>query len=303
MLITQSPITEHRFAGQTFYLKRDDKLHPHFSGNKARKLMALLEGDFPGITTLISYGSAQANSLYSFAALAKLRGWRLEFYVDHIPAWLKSYPIGNYRGALELGATIIETCSLGAKHPREFIQQQRMPNTDCLVIEEGARSPFAEPGIKQLALEMLEWIRHQTQPDWVVALPSGTGTTALYLHKYLQPHGVEVITCPCVGDESYLREQFLMLGETSHPTVLTSTTKHYFGHLYPEDYQLWQALLAQTHIEFDLLYDPLMWRLLSVWRAENPDRNLLYLHQGGLLGNESMLPRYQRQFSEYTLPT
>ncbi len=42
MLITQSPITEHRFAGQTFYLKRDDKLHPHFSGNKARKLMALL---------------------------------------------------------------------------------------------------------------------------------------------------------------------------------------------------------------------------------------------------------------------
>lgn len=132
----------------------------------------------------------------------------LEFYVDHIPAWLKSYPIGNYRGALELGATIIETRSLGAKHPREFIQQQRMPNTDCLVIEEGARSPFAEPGIKQLALEMLEWLRHQTQPDWVVALPSGTGTTALYLHKYLQPHGVEVITCPCVGDESYLREQF-----------------------------------------------------------------------------------------------
>lgn len=93
-----------------------------------------------------------------------------------------------------------------------------------------------------------------------------------------------------------------MLDETSHPTVLTSTTKHYFGHLYQEDYQIWQALLAQTHIEFDLLYDPLMWRLLSAWRAENPDRNLLYLHQGGLLGNESMLPRYQRQFSEYTLP-
>ncbi len=69
MLITQSPITEHRFAGQTFYLKRDDKLHPHFSGNKARKLMALLEGDFPGITTLISYGSAQANSLYSLQPL------------------------------------------------------------------------------------------------------------------------------------------------------------------------------------------------------------------------------------------
>lgn len=296
MLITDSPITEHRFEGQTFYLKRDDKLHPHFSGNKARKMMSLLEDDFPEITTLISYGSVQANSLYSFAALAMLRGWRLEFYVDHIPAWLKNYPIGNYRGALELGAQIIETKPLGAPHPWAFIQQERKPAADCLVIEEGARSRFAESGIKQLAMELLEWIRHQPLQDWVVALPSGTGTTALYLHKHLHAHGIEVVTCPCVGDERYLTEQFAMLGESSHPTIISPPSKHHFGRLYAEDYQIWQRLHTQTHVEFDLLYDPLMWRLLSTWRAENPNRNLLYLHQGGLLGNESMLPRYQRQF-------
>lgn len=296
MLIAQSPITEHRFEGLAFHLKRDDKLHPHFSGNKARKLMALLEGDFPDVTTLISYGSAQANSLYSFAALAKLRGWNLEFYVDHIPAWLKNYPIGNYRGALELGAQIIETRPLGAAHPREFIECNRNAGADCLVIEEGGRCTLAEPGIKQLAMEILEWIRHQAPQEWVVALPSGTGTTALYLHKHLQPHGVEVLTCPCVGDEAYLREQFLSLDETSHPTIISPSTKHYFGHLYAEDYQIWQNLLTQTHVEFDLLYDPLMWRLLLPWREAHPVQNLLYLHQGGLLGNESMLPRYERQF-------
>jgi len=81
-----------------------------------------------------------------------------------------------------------------------------------------------------------------------------------------------------------------------YPTLLNPPTKHYFGHLYQEDYQIWQNLMAQTHIEFDLLYDPLMWRLLLPWRVENPTRSLLYLHQGGLLGNESMLPRYERQF-------
>jgi 1-aminocyclopropane-1-carboxylate deaminase/D-cysteine desulfhydrase-like pyridoxal-dependent ACC family enzyme len=49
MKIQNSPVTQHQFNGVDFYLKRDDKLHPQFSGNKARKFMGLLDGDFPAI--------------------------------------------------------------------------------------------------------------------------------------------------------------------------------------------------------------------------------------------------------------
>ena len=50
----------------------------------------------------------------------------------------------------------------------------------------------------------------------------------------------------------------------------------------------------QTNIEFDLLYDPIGWNTL----LDNIDDNYtyLYIHQGGLIGNESMLQRYIHKY-------
>lgn len=299
MKLDNSPITQHQFQKSTFFLKRDDQLHSHFSGNKARKFMNILESDYPKVTTLISYGSAQANSFYSLAALARIKGWSFEFYVDHIPASVKAYPRGNYRGALELGANIIDLSEVAPElHPKSYIEEIRQPDEKCLYVEEGGRSPLAEYGVKQLAREILGWVRFEPNHNFVVALPSGTGTTALYLHKHLKTHNIPVITCACVGGNDYLTSQFDELGESDHPEILSLDKKHHFGKLYQQDYQTWLNLEQQTDIEFDLLYDPLMWQCLDRWCAENPEKTLLYIHQGGLLGNETMLPRYQRKYSQ-----
>lgn len=297
MKLNQTPVTQHIFEGFTFFLKRDDQLHPHFSGNKARKLMALLEVEDPSVTHLIGYGSPQANSLLSLAALADMKGWQLEFYVDRIPAWLKETPIGNYRAALNLGAKVLAVSDLVSEpmHSAEYIQLHRS-GEGCLVVPEGGRTPIAEKGVAGLAQEILAWVEEAQQSNLIVALPSGTGTTALFLHKHLKPHGIEVVTCACVGGTDYLIEQFKELGETDFPTVLQPETKHHFGKLYPHDYQVWQSLLEQTGVEFDLLYDPLMWRCLENWRPQNRGKSLLYIHQGGIIGNESMLPRYKRKY-------
>lgn len=304
MKIQNSPVTQHQFNGVDFYLKRDDKLHPQFSGNKARKFMGLLDGDFPAITTIIGYGSPQANSLYSLAALAQLKGWQLDFYVDHIPSFLQENPKGNYRAALALRVNIIALNERDDAIKRDgtlyssfdYIHQVRQPNDHELFVPEGGRCGLAESGVKQLATELIAWKKEQALNSLTVALPSGTGTTALFLHKHLKAHDIKVITCACVGGDSYLTEQFLELGETDHPEILTPTKKHHFGKLYRHDYEMWKTLLLQTDVEFELLYDPLMWRCLSDWLLNNTNQTLLYIHQGGLLGNESMLPRYQRKF-------
>lgn len=297
MKLSESPITQHSFNGHKFFLKRDDLLHSHFSGNKARKFMMLLEVHNPDITTLISYGSAQSNAMYSLAALAKIKGWTFEFYVNHIPSWLKDTPIGNYRGAVDLGMRITAMHDVGSNlHPSQYITDVRGLDNTTLFIPEGGRTRIAEGGVKQLAREILDWTRFRAKGQFAVALPAGTGTTALYLHKYLRPHGIEVLTCACVGDRNYLIEQFNMLEESSHPTILSVRDKHHFGRLYKEDYETWKTLYEQTDLEFDLLYDPYMWQCLAPWLEENADKTLIYIHQGGLLGNESMLPRYQREF-------
>lgn len=285
-MFSSSPVEKHIFEGHSFYLKREDLLHPDFSGNKARKFHYFLQNDFPNIRKLISYGSTQSNAMYSLSVLAKMRGWKFEYYVDHVADYLKENPHGNYEGALENGMHMI----VGQDVPSSIDQH-------TLLIEEGGRQKEAEFGIEILANEIIEWQRKKDLKELNVFLPSGTGTTALYLQKHL-PKNV-VYTTACVGDSEYLKKQFLELesNEKHHSTILSLDKKHHFGKLYRENYKIWLKLQQQTGVVFDLLYDPLGWRTLLAHK-EVLDKPLLYIHQGGVLGNESMLPRYERKYKD-----
>jgi 1-aminocyclopropane-1-carboxylate deaminase/D-cysteine desulfhydrase-like pyridoxal-dependent ACC family enzyme len=289
MLQLPTPIEQICFKGVTLYLKRDDLIDAAFSGNKARKFHYYLENEFPSIEKLISYGSSQSNAMYSMSVLAKMRGWEFEFTVDHLSDYLRENPHGNYRGALKNGMLI--HVGRGVPSPT---------NKNTLFIEEGGRQPEAEYGIAILAQEIMEWQKEQGMEELNIFLPSGTGTTALFLQKSFVGKGVAqstVYTCPCVGDSAYLKKQFLELEEDEkyHPTILSLEKKHHFGKLYKENYKIWLELRKQTGVEFDLLYDPLGWRVMLV-HQEIFDTPVLYIHQGGVLGNESMLPRYKRKY-------
>jgi len=289
-----SPIEKYTFEGYSFYLKRDDLLHPDFSGNKARKFHYFLENDFPTINKIISYGSAQSNAMYSLSVLAKMRGWEFEYNVDHVAEYLKESPHGNYKAALNNGMHIIEQVGvIPCAYPKEI-----------LFIEEGGRQKEAEFGIEILAQEIIDWQEKNNITELNVFLPSGTGTTALFLQKSLNILRVptrgtptKVYTNPCVGDIDYLKKQFLELESEVryHPTILSLEKKHHFGKLYKENYKIWLKLQQEMGVEFDLLYDPLGWRVLLA-HPEVFAKSTLYIHQGGVLGNESMLPRYERKY-------
>jgi len=288
-----SPLQSIQFESHTFYLKRDDLIHSDFSGNKARKFHYFFENDFSDIKKVVSCGSAQSNAMYSLSVLAKMKGWEFEYYVDHIADYLKENPHGNYKAALENGMQMI----VGRDLP--------ISTTETLWIEEGGRQKEAEYGIRLLAEEITVWQKEKKLDQLNVFLPSGTGTTALFLQKAfvgLERSLPTVYTTPCVGDSTYLKKQFTMLeaDEKYHPNILSLEKKHHFGKLYRENYKIWLKLQQQTGVEFDLLYDPLGWRTLLA-HPEVLTKPLLYIHQGGVLGNESMLPRYQRKCPELKL--
>ena len=296
-----SPIQTITFENHTFYLKRDDLIHPDFSGNKARKFHYFLTHEFPHINKVVSYGSAQSNAMYSLSVLAKMRGWQFEYFVDHIADYLKENPHGNYKAALENRMVIREQ---GAGGKEQVVVSSEQFGDNVLFIEEGGRQKEAEYGIRLLAQEIITWQEENSIGELNIFLPSGTGATALFLqrsfHKLLPPTSYllpKVYTCACVGGSDYLKKQFHMLeaDENYHPTILSLPKKHHFGKLYRENYEIWLKLQQQTGIVFDLLYDPLGWRTLLAHKALL-NKPLLYIHQGGLLGNESMLLRYMRKF-------
>lgn len=273
-MFTPSPLTPFIFRRKEYLIKRDDLLDRDFSGNKARKFSYFLSRDFPSIHTLTSHGSNQSNAMYSLSVLAKIKGWRFEYYTHHIPHFLKENPQGNYLYAL-----------LNEMHIYEQPPPQIYDNK-TLFISEGGAVHEAKEGIKQLAHEL------SSLKDYVIFLPSGTGTTALYLQKYLD---IPVYTTPCVGNADYLKKQFDALEKDSHPLILTTEKKYHFGKLYPEHYLLWKEL-QKAGITFDLLYDPIGWRVV-LEKMSHFDK-IIYIHQGGLIGNETMIPRYERKLQK-----
>ncbi len=286
--IINSPIEQINFKNRSFLIKRDDLLHPSFSGNKARKFFYFFKKDFPNVTTLVSHGSNQSNAMYSLSVLAKLKGWSFVYYTNHIPSFLKDNPAGNYKYALENGMKLIV-----GEYDFDDI---KVKNNNILYIVEGGAIKEASYGLEQLALEITQYKKENSIGNLKVFLPSGTGTTALFLQKFLN---IEVITSPCVGDEIYLKKQFLELekDESLHPTILKTTKKYHFGKLYKENYEIYLELLKKTNIEFDLLYDPIGWNtLLKVFKDENI--TILYIHQGGIIGNETMLDRYKYKYGD-----
>ncbi|ACJ29584.1 1-aminocyclopropane-1-carboxylate deaminase [Shewanella piezotolerans WP3] len=302
-MLINTPIDSIEFNAGRVFVKRDDLLHKEFSGNKARKFAYFLNHEFPDITRLVGYGSPVANSLYSMSALAKLKGWQLDFYTDHIAEQVLKSSKGNFVEAVSNGANVIDLSLIEDRNNRScraYIEQVVIPNDNqALFVPEGGRCLYAREGVHQLAKEVSDWFSQRKLTELTVFLPSGTGTTAVFLNEYfvLYAPSISVKTCACVGDEAYLSQQFseLITDVSFHPQIVKTDKKYHFGKLYREFYQIWQKVTEQG-IEFELLYDPKGWMCVEKLLSDSEDTNILYIHQGGLLGNATMLPRYQRKY-------
>ena len=266
------------------YVKRDDLLYKYFNGNKARKLHYYLLKDFKDIKYLVSYGGAQSNILVPLITLARFKKVKLIYYLKKIPKFLKQNPIANYKTAKKFGVIFRE---IAHKDWENFILKLK-ENKNELLIRQGASQRSAKYGLLVLAKEIKSFIKDKNINK--VFLPSGTGTTALYLQKYLD---IEVFTSPCVGDNKYLKESFYKLGEKKHPKILSLNKKYTFAKPYKEFLDIYLELKKEG-IEFDLIYDPIAW--LSILKhKEIFKEDFIYIHCGGNNANISQLKRYEHK--------
>nr|WP_314089722.1 1-aminocyclopropane-1-carboxylate deaminase [uncultured Campylobacter sp.] len=164
---------------------------------------------------------------------------------------------------------------------------------DSLFINEGVWQPQAEAGFISQARQIERWADAEGKTVDIF-LPSGTGTSSAFLAKHVK---FDVFTCPCVGDANYLKSEIEALTPNSKIRILPPPKKYHFGDLKLELYQIWREVCEQTGIEFELIYDPVgfltMTANLGAFKNE-----ILYIHQGGALGNISQKLRYERKFKE-----
>lgn len=278
-----SPISKIDLEGRVFYVKRDDLIDPFLAGNKYRKLYTLLQTPSNQFNKIISYGGTQSNAMLAIAAMCKNKGWEFIYYTKPLSDAQKNENCGNFYHAKNLGMLHVE---IEHQFYKDFIASLRF-NLDekTFVIDQGGAVEEARLGLEVLAEE----IRAQNLHVKSLATPSGTGTTALYLALSLPQY--RVYTTPCVGDSSYLREQMSALHEIpNNLTILEPQKKHHFAKPYREFLEIQQKLLS-AGVEFDLIYAPSLWKCL----IEQTNEEVLYIHSGGVSGNESMMRRYAQK--------
>ena len=292
------PVNRVTFEGKNYFIKRDDLISDEFSGNKARKFYSLFDRNLRERETIISRGSIQSNAMFSLSVLAKAKGVKFIYYAHHLLPHLLKSPKGNLKKALENGMELREKSFSSREEFFEFAKGEF--GEEILVIDEGGRDKIAREGVHLLAKEIELWADKEPKFNRKVFLPSGTGTTALFLQEYFvkEKSDIEVFTAPCVGGKDYLIEQFgyLIKDKKFYPKVLEPPKRYRFGKLYLEFYKVWLELQKQTKIEFDLLYDSLGWIVVNRHQKLFGDGSL-YIHQGGIFGNETMIKRYQDKFN------
>ncbi len=278
-----SPISKLDLDGRNFYIKRDDLIDPFLAGNKYRKLYALLQTPKEKYTTIISYGGTQSNAMLAIASMCQKKEWEFIYYTKPLHESMKNQNYGNFYQAKKLG---MEHLELELENYQNFISSLRFNlNEKTFILDQGGADSLAKCGIDILAEE----IRKSKLGIKSLAIPSGTGTTALYLALALPEY--TVYTKACVGDSKYLLQQMRALSEVPNNLIILSTDKKYhFAKPYQEFYEMYKKLLLGG-IEFDLLYAPGMFQVLQ----DKTKEEILYIHSGGVSGNESMLKRYKHK--------
>ena len=278
------PISKIILEGRTFYVKRDDLIDPFLAGNKFRKLYTLLQAPSNKFNKIISYGGTQSNAMLAIAAMCKTKEWEFIYYSKPISQTQKDLHVGNYFQAKEFGMLHVE---IDNDLYKDYIASLSLHVDDkTFIIHQGGADTLAKEGMEVLAQEIRDTNLHVE----ALATPSGTGTTALYLALALPEY--KVYTTPCIGDVEYLKKQMQALHVIpDNLVILKPSKKYHFAKLYPEYYEIYTTLL-KSGIEFDLLYAPGMWKVLE----EQTTETILYIHSGGVSGNESMLSRYKKKY-------
>ena len=280
-----TPISKITLDGRTFYVKRDDLFDKYLSGNKYRKLHILLQTPKENLKKIISYGGTQSNAMLAIAAMCKQKEWEFTYYTKPISQQQRDENTGNYFHAKELGMKHIE---LENDLYKDYIASLSLHvEDDSFIIDQGGAIKEAKEGLEVLSDEIRKSALHVE----AIATPSGTGTTALFLALALPEY--KVYTTPCVGDTEYLKEQMSALHKIpDNLVILKPKKKYHFAKLYKEFFEIYNKV-KDSGVEFDLLYSPAMWEAL----LEQTDEEVLYVHSGGVTGNESMLNRYKNKFN------
>lgn len=145
------------FSPIKLWIKREDLLHPHISGNKYRKLRYNLEAaQDKGYSTLITFGGAYSNHIAATAAAGKEFGFKTIGIIrgDELANSMKSKeninPTLSFAQKQGMQFKFIDRKSYKQKHTVEFSEQLINEFGDFYLVPEGGTNVLAVEGCEEI---------------------------------------------------------------------------------------------------------------------------------------------------------
>lgn len=292
-------------AGVRLFVKRDDLIHPHFGGNKWRKLRYNLKhARSEGYKTILTFGGAWSNHIYATAAAGKHFGFET---------------IGLIRGEARspLNTTLAFASDCGMQLHYIDRERYRQRNDDSFI--EMIRSEFGdiyvlpEGGSNELAIKGCREIVHEIDSESEIAFDyicsaCGTGATIAGIasaiagnHSSKQQRAIGFSALK--GGEFLRQEALAYLSHTAArestafdagiiEDILSIETGYHFGGYARIDERLstfMHAFEKQFGFTLDAVYTAkLFFGLFDMIRNARfkPGTCIVAIHSGGLQGNQ-----------------
>ncbi len=270
------------------HIKRDDLIHPLISGNKWRKLKALVS--HYQSSSIITYGGAFSNHLVAIAAYAKSHNLRSKGIIRG-----KEIDRNNPTLSLctELGMEI-ECLDRGSYKELTSTMNEELydPIKQVLIIPEGGTTTFVKSGMKTLIKELKVQLRDSKKYHVYCSL--GTGGTALGIANALSTRD-KVHVVPAI--KGMTKEALQDKGNR-----IECTTENAILHYYPEmkkyaakDIELF-LFCEHFYEEYGVLLDPIytskvMYFLHTYGELDKQAHNV-FIHTGGIQAWKGYFYRY-----------
>lgn len=266
------------------WMKRDDLIHPHISGNKWRKLKGYLERALSlKASSLISFGGARSNHLAALAYAGNHLGFKTIGYIRGEEWATLTNPTLSF--LQENGMCLRYLSRAEFRHIRspEFLDEVNKTVPNSLIIPDGGYGQDGLYGFQELLQEI------DIAYD-IIVTPCGTGTTAAGLLHY-KPSHVKVLAISALKNYTEHAEEIAQLLPKNHNLKDLSLWPNQGNSGFGQQDDNSSAFQEDWERQQNILLDPVytakaLCTLFSSIQAKKipSGTRLIFLHTGGLQG-------------------
>ena len=290
--VNDSFLEEHRVE---LYVKREDLIHPHISGNKWRKLKYnLLEAKTQKKDTLLSFGGAFSNHIYALAAAGAEYGYNT---IGVIRGKDASPENPTLKFAREQGMILhfVDREDYKQKEEKKFIQSLKEIYGDFYLIPEGGSNALAIKGCAELVNEL-------TIDYDYLCCPCGTGATLAGICTVL-PKGKKAIGFSALKGDGYIEKEITALIGTGYNNYEIIYDYHFGGYakITAELIKFIKSFEERTTIPTDPVYTGKLFYGIYDLIQKNyfkPGERIIAIHTGGLQGIEGMKQKMEEALKQ-----